>query len=139
MEGITFDAEITYQGSSYTCRANAGLGGIFSLEFLKPANLEGLKLRFDGTDFVVEFMGLTYQPNLEQTAFADTVRMLKNIMASLAAGNRSEPQGTDGAIIEDKLGTTDYKFYLDAAGMPLRLEVPSADLTVDFLNVTLAS
>ena len=120
-KGICFDAQISYYNEAYECKVNIAKNGDTEIAFLSPETLLGLKVTYSGNQITADYNGIKYTylaENLPQFSVSDTIyKIFSNTYDEIS--NKD-----DSYFVNYSNGDTEYKLYIGATGLPIKIESP---------------
>lgn len=126
-KGLTFNAKIMYYNEAYECDVEISKNGNTKVSFLFPENLLGLKVFYSGNNVTAEFKGIKYTAlakSLPQYSVSDTIY-------NVFSNNYDEVYNKDDSyFVTKKDNDTEYKMYLGATGLPIKIESPYFKATI---------
>lgn len=136
LNGITFDADITYYNEAYKGSCSL-LNGVFKFTVSEPELLSGYTLTFDGDSVTAEYLGITYTPNKSNMPFSSVAGEIYQKLTEIINSSDAAVKSGDSYVIEGGQGRDAYKLYISSVGIPLSLEIPDERFTVYFYNSTI--
>ncbi|MBE6767255.1 MAG: hypothetical protein E7550_06695 [Ruminococcaceae bacterium] len=134
LQGISFDADMTYGKYKCICNVEINGGGILEMEAKSPKSIAGTKLIFDGDKVVITYKGLEYIP--EMPISNETANEIINkILGSVSSGYKQAVRTDKGFLLEGEVAGYAYSLYVTEGGLPLSLECKKANLYAEFSNV----
>ncbi len=130
-KGLTFSCDITYYNETYSCNGDIHKNGDMEIEFISPADLEGLKYTFTDKGVAVNFNEIEYISQkivFESSAASFINEVLQNCDTTVM--KHDDIFYTEGT-------TTDfeYKLELGATGLPIKITTRPDAVLVVFKNV----
>ncbi len=116
-KGITFSCEATYYNEAYECNCDVQKNGDMTVEFVAPADIEGLKFTFSKNGISVNFKEIEYVS--EKIVFENSVASL--IHEALSQTDREVLEDADVFYIEGVNNEFEYKLELGATGLPIKI------------------
>ena len=135
LNGISFSANIDYNGYKCTCSVKAFGGGVFICEIESPALIKGTTLEFDGNKLTLSFMGIKYEPQLPLPC-ENMAEILKTVIDSAQNGIAGKnPEGH--YEIKGRTGEYEYIVTVAQTGLPVKIECADINFTAEISNVNL--
>ena len=134
LEGISFNADITYYNEKYVAKGSVDKDGLLTLEILEPSELSGMVFYVNDSDTKVEYKGLSFSPN-ENSLLTSASNILYSGFSAL--------QGEDAKLkCDDKTYTATAKdgggeFIMEYSptGLPLKLKYLSSAFEANFYDL----
>lgn len=108
------------------------------LEFTAPATVKGMKIEVDGTECKLSLGSVSFTADFSSLAqsgvgklIADSVRGASDTSAAVTQ------KDSDGFVTTGMVSGVSFTLRRSASGLPTRLEVPQAELEVEFRDCTL--
>ena len=134
LEGVSFDAKISYAGYNCQCSVKAYGGGNFSCTVKEPAVLKGTQINYNGEKVTVSFMGMDYEPPLPLPC-ENITDILKTVVESARNGTGLiNPEGHYD--ITGKTGRYNYTVTVTESGLPVRIVCDEIKFTAEITNAT---
>lgn len=133
--GISFVADISYNGERYECETVIEDSKKTTLTVTSPEDIKGLVVTVDGDKKTAEFMGLCYSPK-EDNPICALAQNILDIMSDISLGGKTAELGDKNCVIKGSKNKKDYIFTFSPAGLPLSLNIPDSDIEAVFKNVT---
>jgi hypothetical protein len=131
-QSFTGQARVTFGEKRFTAAMEQACPGSLLLEFLGLPELEGLVLQLEGGTAIVRYgeMELSLPtPSLPQAGFAGLLCEALRQLSQPEEANVKRISG--GWELRGTAGGLDYTARVDLDGMPRRLHMPGAALTID--------
>jgi len=129
---FTAQASVIFGEKRFLAEIEQVCPGSLRLDFLAPPELEGMQLRLEGGAAIVSYgeMELALPtPSLPQAGFAGLLGEALRQLAQPEEANVKRVSG--GWEIRGTAGGLGYTARVDIDGMPRRLHMPGAALTID--------
>lgn len=130
--GYTCSADIS-MGSELSAKADIAVpgGGIMVITLKEPIYLNGMKFSLDREDITVTYNGLECPIKLPKS-YGSFAGIMGSAFLKLSTGEPSATKNGDNWVFKGTAMSVDFEFILNNEGLPVRLSVPSKNLTVEF-------
>ncbi len=133
LNGITFNADITYYNENYKGECSVSQDGTVVLKITEPESLEGYTLTAERDKMTVEFLGLTFTPTENNMAFSGVFGDIYNCFCEIIEeGNSAKKKGDIYELSSGK----EYTLTVSPTGLPQSLMLPDERFALYFYNVT---
>ena len=132
-KGITFNAQATYYNECYECNVEIEQNGDTVITITEPNDIEGLIFSYKGNETLISYKGLEYKTNNNspEISVADFIySVFQNPTGDIIKDN-------DNLYIEGKTKKNNYKLFLGATGLPLKITTTSGGYEVIIKNATI--
>lgn len=134
LNNISFVAQIDYCDNNFICDATVTESNL-KLVVNEPDKIKGLTFVANKNGISAEFMGISYNPNINNLSQGVLVKLLFNIFTDISNNEFASCEG-DNCKISGRVDNYKYVFYFSPTGLPICLEVATLNLKIDFKNVT---
>lgn len=131
--GFRCDAHIEYNETELDAKLQVGENGVFCAEVTAPPALEGMKLDWSGDMVTVSFLGIKKEVDPESIPYFNYAKLIRDILGNLSANVQATIVG-EGYTYNGCGRYGDYEIEFRADGFPIKITLPSADLTVTLSN-----
>lgn len=108
-----------------------------ALEFTAPATVKGMCITIDGTECKLSFGSVSFTADFSSFPQSGVSRLIADCVKSASDTSSAVTQkDSDGFVTTGMVSGVSFTLNRSAQGMPTRLEVPQAELTVEFRNCT---
>lgn len=116
-KGITFTTNVSYYNESYECEVLIEQNGDTSVSIISPDDIKGLTFKFVGNETSVNYgnLNFTLPQNSPEQSVADFIYKV------FEAPNETVIKDGDEFYVEGKTKDYEYKLYLGATGLPLKI------------------
>ena len=136
VSGIKFLAKITYYNEQYECDTVISDEGKMQLTVNSPDTLKGLKIYMSDGKVTAEYLGITYEPKLDNMPFASISKTVYMIITQIKKDNIKAKSDNSNCKICRKCDGRDYEFTFSPSGLPILLTVVNESYKIEFSNVT---
>ena len=136
VNGISFTAEIKYNGKNYSVDTVTSKEGEMSAVVKKPESLAGMKISFDGETVKTEYLGLCYEQNINDVKQNNAALVLFDVLSAVNNGENAVKSDSGNYTLKKKKNGIEYELTVSPTGLPVSLVFPDNDITVEFLNTT---
>lgn len=132
--GYTCSADIS-MGNELSAKAEISVpgGGILNIELLEPSAVQGMQFFLDREKITVTYNGLECPVNLPEE-YGGFAGIMGGAFLKLSTGEPSATKNGEDWVFSSTVMSVDFDFVLNNEGLPLKLSVPSKNLTVEFSN-----
>ncbi len=131
--GFSCDAKVVYNETEFEAEIAVGENGVFSAEVTSPATIKGLKAEYGGEKVKLSYLGIETEILPEEIPYFNYVSALREILLSLE--NRLETTKSDNNFAySGECSKGKYDILFRAVGFPIKIDLPSHDLTVTLEN-----
>lgn len=134
IKGISFNADFNIDNNSFNAKITSFKNGDMAVETVIPNKPDRLLFNFSGNDFKAEYLGLTYNGNVNSLPESAVCYIVYNIFKD--AQGKGVCESHNNYYIENITDKLDYKLYLGGTGLPLSFEEQKIGLKGTFSNVT---
>lgn len=133
--GISFTAELTYSGESYTVFATVNGNGDTDVAFNSPKALNGLTLHFTEDGATANYKELEYKYDISSVPEGAVCTCLYKILRDVAKRGNVTAEN-DCYFAENNIGKIKYRMDFGATGLPISVTEGKNGFSASFKNVT---
>lgn len=137
INGITFNGDVTYYNEYCECLVAVLKNGNMNIEVTSPDTIKGMSLEFIDEQIILKYNGQEQTYNSSSMPQGMAFTYIYDIFRDISGGNNTVTENNDNYFISGTTKECDYKLYVGATGLPIKIEEFKNGLTVNFKNVTL--
>lgn len=115
LSGLSFDCNADYNGGTVAGNIKAYGGGVFSFTLTEPKSIAGMEVKYDGETMTVNYLGLSYSPQLPLPA--ENINSVLNTIIAAASGGKTAKLCRDRYILEDSADGFTYTLTVTESGL----------------------
>lgn len=131
--GFSCDAEVQYNETELKAKLFVGENGYFCAEVTEPEVIKGMKCEWSGDKVTVSYLGISKDIDPDSIPYFNYAKLVRDILGGLSENVNAIAQ-KDTFVYNGTGKYGDYQIEFRADGFPIKLELPSASLTVTFSN-----
>ena len=129
--GFSCKAQVHCSGTEFTCDLMIGENGTASAKITEPSSLKGLSCSYNGDKMTLSYLGIKKEIDPSQYTEFGYFSEVRRILLSVP--ENAEAAVKNGAYTyEGECSAGSYTIEFRADGFPVKVTLPSEDLTVTF-------
>ena len=131
--GFSCDAAVVYNETEFEAKITVGENGVFGAVVTNPAAIKGLRAEYGGEKVKLSYLGIETELLPEEIPYFNYVSTLREILLSLENQLETKKSG-EGVTYSGECSKGKYDILFRADGFPIKIDLPSHDLTVTLKN-----
>lgn len=136
LNGITFNADITYYNESYKGECSVSEEGVMTLKITEPEVLSGYTLTAERDKMTAEYLGLSFTPTQNNMVFSGVFGDIYNCFCEIIDTKSNAKKTGDAYELSGGKESKSYTLTVSPTGLPQSLMLPDERFALYFYNVT---